>query len=667
MQKKTLNIAGHPVTVYSANTVVVGSGAGAFNAADSLFDLGQRDVLIVTEGINMGTSRNTGSDKQTYYKLSMATSAPDSVYDMAKVLYGGQSVHGDTALVEAALSARSFFKLVNLGVPFPSDRFGQYVGYQTDHDASQRATSCGPLTSKYMTEHLERSVRGKGIPILDGYRVVSFVTDGEGEDKKLVGLLAINRRADDHASALTLFNCTNVVYAVGGPSGLYYRSVFPQSQTCGHGAAFLAGAKGSNVGEWQYGLASTQFRWNLSGTYQQVIPRYVSTAQDGSDEREFLQEYFEDHGSALTAEFLKGYQWPFDPRKTQKGGSSIVDIAVYNEINLKGRRVFMDFRKNPEIAGENGSFDFSLLSDEAYKYLENSGVLFGTPIQRLRRMNDPAYELYRSHGIDLEKELLEIAVCAQHNNGGLQADMWWQSNLKHLFPVGEACGNFGVYRPGGSALNASQVGSLRAAQYISARADEYPMQAELFEKAAAGAVDEYFDLCAKLAEPGENKRSPKQLRTGYQKEMDGCAAFLRRRKEIGEQIVRCHGYLDSFTADTYAQSPVELIEAFINRDILVTQTVYLTAMAQYIDDGGRGRGSYMVDDGSIRYDRCSTEGVVSELDEGRHAELVQEVRWNGGDVVAEMIPRRPLPDAGAWFETVYNDCLNDRVIGAKSN
>lgn len=111
----------------------------------------------------MGTSRNTGSDKQTYYKLSLASGTPDSVYDMAKVLYGGQSVHGDTALVEAALSARCFYKLVNLGVPFPHDRYGQYVGYKTDHDPSQRATSCGPLTSRYMTEHLERSVRQKGI------------------------------------------------------------------------------------------------------------------------------------------------------------------------------------------------------------------------------------------------------------------------------------------------------------------------------------------------------------------------------------------------------------------------------------------------------------------------------------------------------------------------
>ena len=45
--------------------------------------------------------------------------------------------------------------------------------------------------------------------------------------------------------------------------------------------------------------------------------------------------------------FLKGYQWPFDPRKAD-GGSSIMDILVYIETVNKGRQVFLDFRRNPE-------------------------------------------------------------------------------------------------------------------------------------------------------------------------------------------------------------------------------------------------------------------------------------------------------------------------------
>ena len=53
---------------------------------------------------------------------------------MAETLFAGQCVDGDHALCEAALSVQGFLRLVELGVPFPHDRYGQYVGYKTDHD-----------------------------------------------------------------------------------------------------------------------------------------------------------------------------------------------------------------------------------------------------------------------------------------------------------------------------------------------------------------------------------------------------------------------------------------------------------------------------------------------------------------------------------------------------
>ena len=71
--------------VFSFNTIVVGTGAAGFNAADRLYDFGQHDVAIITEGISMGTSRNTGSDKQTYYKLTLAGGGADSVLNMARM------------------------------------------------------------------------------------------------------------------------------------------------------------------------------------------------------------------------------------------------------------------------------------------------------------------------------------------------------------------------------------------------------------------------------------------------------------------------------------------------------------------------------------------------------------------------------------------------------
>lgn len=87
---------------------------------------------------------------------------------------------------------------------------------------------------------------------------------------------------------------------------------------------------------------------------------------------------------------------------------------------------------------------------EAREYLTRAGACFGTPIERLAHMNQPAIDFYRDKGVDLYTQPLEIALCAQHNNGGIGIDCWWQTDVKGLFAVGEAAASHGVYRPGGT-------------------------------------------------------------------------------------------------------------------------------------------------------------------------------------------------------------------------
>lgn len=250
-----------------------------FNAADRLWQLGQHDIVLVTENRVGGTSRNTGSDKQTYYKLTLSGGDPDSVREMADTLFAGRCVDGDIALCEAALSTQCFLKLVELGVPFPRNRYGEYIGYKTDHDPRRRATSVGPYTSKQMTECLEAAVQAKGVPMLDKTQVIKILTDGG----TVCGLLCLNTAAQDAADRFTLIRCKNVIWATGGPAGMYADSVYPFSQYGATGLALEAGAKGKNLTEWQYGLASVAPRWNVSGTYMQVLPRVYSAAADGSN------------------------------------------------------------------------------------------------------------------------------------------------------------------------------------------------------------------------------------------------------------------------------------------------------------------------------------------------------------------------------------------------
>ena len=88
------------------DVIVIGTGASGYACACNIKKDGRKSICIIAENTLSGTSRNTGSDKQTYYKLSLAGDSPDSVRNMANDLFSGGCVDGDNALCEASLSAK---------------------------------------------------------------------------------------------------------------------------------------------------------------------------------------------------------------------------------------------------------------------------------------------------------------------------------------------------------------------------------------------------------------------------------------------------------------------------------------------------------------------------------------------------------------------------------
>ena len=223
--------------------------------------------------------------------------------------------------------------------------------------------------------------------------------------------------------------------------------------------------------------------------------------------------------------FMKGYQWPFDSKKVL-AGSSVIDLLVYRECVMRGRRVYLDFTKNPFGLEQ---IDYARLSEEAHDYLRRAEATFGTPIARLEKMNAPAIELYRGKELDVTKEYLEIALCAQHHNGGIAVDLWWQTSLRGLFAAGECAGTHGVTRPGGSALNAGQVGSLRASQYIAAHPNA-PTDEEAFTRLAEEAADAHR---ARLSRALTRPDNASALTQAAARRMSDAAAAIRTRSLLG--------------------------------------------------------------------------------------------------------------------------------------
>ena len=622
-------------------TLVVGTGAAGYAAAVRLHQYGVRDLAILAENVEAGTSRNTGSDKQTYYKLSLAGKEADSVRGMAEDLFRGQCVDGELALCEAALSARCFYYLTELGVPFPDNEYGEYIGYQTDHDRGRRASSVGPYTSKIMTERLEREAGERQIPVLNHMQLIQLLV----KDEKVHGALCLDKNVTDRGEFVLIW-CENVVLATGGPAGMYHDSVYPASQLGSSGIAFEAGVKGKNLTEWQFGMASLKPRWNVSGTYMQVLPRFISTDREGKNEREFLMDYFEEPGTVQYLTFLKGYQWPFDSGKIF-GGSSLIDLLVYQETILKGRRVFLDFLHNP--GGETVAFE--KLPEEAREYLRSAGACFGTPIERLLHMNEPAVSFYLEHGVDLREEMLEIAVCVQHNNGGLSTDCHWQTNIEGIFAVGEVCGSHGVTRPGGTALNAGQTGAVRAAEYIAFVRNRMPWKQS--EEARKFCVEKARKRM-KLLALSEEKSNLGEIWEKAVRRMSRTAGMIRNEEGLEAALEETTKQLQHFEADVRISDYRQGGMLYHLLDMLISQKVYLSAMLDYVRRGGGSRGSalYTSPEGEKPGEKMP-ELYRCRMDEGRLGGMIQEIRLLPEECRITWRPVRPIPEPDYFFENQW--------------
>lgn len=654
MESNKVNINDYILDCYNINTLIIGSGAASLNAALSLDSFGVKDVLIVTDTWGGGTSNNAGSDKQTYYKLSISGTEPDSVHEMASDLFRGQCMHGDIALCEAQGSIQAFMRLVGLGVKFPHDQYGSYPGYKTDHDPRSRATSAGPYTSRRMFEALAAEVKKREVPVLNHHHCIALLTDKGGSEVR--GALAINNQEKDYKKAFVLFNSLNVVLGTGGPAGIYETSVYPKGQSGSTGMALLAGATGQNLGESQFGIASVKFRWNLSGSYQQAIPRYISTDENGNDEKEFLNEHFPDLKTLAKAIFLKGYQWPFDPRKISGYRSSLIDLLVERETKINHRKVFLDYRKNLQWKG-NDTFSPADLDGDVENYLRNSGALKNSPIERLKAMNSPAVDLYRAHNIDLENEYLEISVCNQHNNGGLKGNIWWESNLRHLFPVGEVNGSHGVYRPGGSALNSGQVGSYRAAMYISRKYKGQPEPQNDFMAEVIGNVEELLKLSGKWMSQqhvNDNKRCFSEIR----KRMSESAGIIRNEEKVAEAVEEAYEMTGSLREKLGAQTVQELSDCFLLMDHCLTHYIYLKSISFYIKNGGRSRGSYLISERSLNNIEELVKTKVCGFDREVEKKII-EASCRAGKISMSLEEVREIPVQDLWFETVWKEYQED--------
>ena len=109
----------------------------------------------------------------------------------------------------------------------------------------------------------------------------------------------------------------------------------------------------------------------------------------------------------------------------------------------------------------------------------------------------------------------------------------------------------------------------------------------------------------------------------------------------------------------------ELAEAFRTVDLCLTHALYLEAMAEYIEKGGRSRGSFLItdtsrngsrrnlwDDGKIPFNRKSSFTMQNIL----------EISLDGNnEIQKQWVAVRPIPERELWFEKVWKEYWELRI------
>jgi hypothetical protein len=165
-----------------------------------------------------------------------------------------------------------------------------------------------------------------------------------------------------------------------------------------------------------------------------------------------------------------------------------------------------------------------------------------------------------------------------------------------------------------------------------------------------------------------------------QQRMTGCGAHIRSLDKIELAIRECLSEIKAGSVTKWSDrinppnDPVasrccapgfHFVQAFTNRDILITQYVYLCAIREYIRKGGGSRGSYLVQDKNGKLPLpMLPEDFRFSLDDGKLLESVGEIALDidSMECECEWNPVRPIPSEDNWFETVWAEYRQGNVI-----
>jgi hypothetical protein len=217
-------------------------------------------------------------------------------------------------------------------------------------------------------------------------------------------------------------------------------------------------------------------------------------------------------------------------------------------------------------------------------------------------------------------------------------------------------GSHGVYRPGGSALNAGQVGGFRAAEVIANRYRSWTLPEDLVRQAVKQAVTDLQAWIARCGGAGRSTQSWQAERAEFQARMTRVGAHIRSTSKVQEALSEAWAQWRRIEGSGCAhQGPQGLAEALRNRQLCFAHAVYLEAIHYALNSGVGSRGSSIAvtPDGLRIHESLGDEWRIAPENPLFREKVLETVASPDGEVKNQWVDRRPIPRTEAWFETAW--------------
>jgi hypothetical protein len=184
---------------------------------------------------------------------------------------------------------------------------------------------------------------------------------------------------------------------------------------------------------------------------------------------------------------------------------------------------------------------------------------------------------------------------------------------------------------------------------------------------ARGQAGRKIDLARRLVDPkSKHTTQVLRLRMEIQDRMSACGAAVRSEASARKAVKEAWDLCGRLESEMRVPAAKLLPEAFRNLDLGLTHALYLEAIKEYLEKGGKSRGSYLVLDPKGG-EPCPGLGEAWRFSLNPRGAFVDQkileiALDENGRVLKRWVEVRPIPGVDAWFENVWRDYREDRVV-----